>query len=103
MAVLSVTTLTVKPDRMGDFVEQARKAKAILEKHGGRNCRLISGVVAGEATGAFVFTVEADDFAGMGAVQDKVMTDPDAAAIMTLGTANPAAGYQISYWVDIPL
>ncbi len=40
MAVVSVATLTDKPDRYPDDVDQvARKAKAIIEKSGGKNTR----------------------------------------------------------------
>jgi hypothetical protein len=41
MAVVSVTTLTVKPDRYEDFVETTRQARKILEKCGARDVRLL--------------------------------------------------------------
>ena len=77
MAVVSVTTLMVKPDRLEDFLDTARKSKAILEKHGGRNIRLLAALVAGEATGSFVTTCESDDFAASGALLDKFLADPE--------------------------
>ena len=53
MAVVFVTTLTVKPDRFEEYLEEnARKAKALVAKHGGRNCRLLAALVAGEQTEA---------------------------------------------------
>ena len=46
MAVVFVTTLTVKPDRFEEYLEEnARKAKALVEKHGGRNSRLLAALV----------------------------------------------------------
>ena len=37
MAVVTVSTTTVKPDRYEEYVEQvARKAKPIMEKHGAK-------------------------------------------------------------------
>ena len=103
MAVLSASTIIVKPDRYQDFVENSRKGKAIIEKSGGKNVRLLAGLVAGEATGSFVFTFEADDFADYGVVMGKTMADPEIRSVMSTGTASPTAGYQTSLWVDVPL
>jgi hypothetical protein len=104
MAVVFVTTLTVKPDRFEEYLEEnARKAKALVEKHGGRNSRLLAALVAGEQTGSFAFIAEADDFAATGAVLDKFLADPEAVALMSTGTASSVAGYQSTMWVDVPL
>ena len=103
MAVVSVTTETVKPDRFEDYLDLTRKANALVEKHGGRNCRLLAALVAGEQTGTFAFISEADDFAASGAVLDKFMVDPEGVAMMMLGDANPVASYQVTTWVDVPL
>ena len=46
MAVVTVSTLTIKPDRMEDYVEVARGFKASLEKGGATNVRLLAAVVA---------------------------------------------------------
>jgi hypothetical protein len=51
MAVISVTTLTVKPDKYEAFLDQNRKAKTILERCGATNVRLMGTIVAGEASG----------------------------------------------------
>ena len=105
MAVVAVGTFTVKPDRFDDFLGQAGRFKTIIEKCGGRNCRLLAALVAGEATGSLAFTYEADDFSAFGAVQDKVMADPEGQALMaSLNTsANPAGPAQLTLWVDVPL
>ena len=65
--------------------------------------RALAGLVAGEATGSFVFTYEADDFAAYGAVQGKVLADPEIRPLMSTGSASPTAGYQTTLWVDVPL
>jgi hypothetical protein len=57
-----------------------RTCKAIVERHGARNVRLLSAVVAGEATGTMAFVIEADDFAHIGAITDKFMADPASVA-----------------------
>jgi hypothetical protein len=104
MAVVFVTTLTVKPDRFDEYLEEnARRAKAIIEKCGGKNVRLLAALVAGEATGTLAFIAEADDFAATGAVLDKFLADPEAVALTLRGDASPVAGYQSAMWVDVPL
>ncbi len=105
MAVVFVNTETVKPDRYDDYLAQARQIKALVERCGGKSVRLLAGLVAGEATGAMTFIVEADDFGAMGAVTDKIFSDPEGQAIMaSLSTSsNPGAGGQGSYWMDVPL
>jgi hypothetical protein len=105
MAVVSVTTLSVKPDRYEDFLETTRKAKTILEKSGARNLRLLAALTAGEATGSLAMTWEVDDFAAQGAVLDKFLADPEGLALIssTNTTAGPTAGFQSTIWVDVPL
>ena len=105
MAVVSVTTLTVKPDRFDEALADVRKVKAIFEKIGARNVRLLAALVAGEATGGLAFTYEADDFAAQGAMQDKFFADPEGLALTSAvnTTAGPVAGFQSTIWVDVPL
>jgi hypothetical protein len=106
MAVVSVTTLTVKPDGFEEALGELRKIKAYTEKCGGKNVRLVAALVAGEATGSLAFITEADDFAAIGAVTDKFVGDPEGQAIFA--RASSAAGpfvpaRQTSMWVDVPL
>jgi len=106
MTVLSVTTLTAKPDRYADYLAVARTSKTLLEKHGAKNVRLLAGLVGGEATGTLVFTSEADDFASSGAITDKLLADPEGVALLTSSMnsgAGPIATIQTSQWVEIPL
>jgi hypothetical protein len=103
MAVVTVAPTTIKPDRYEDYLEVVRKAKAVVEKNGGKNVRVLAGMVAGEATGSFVFISEADDFAAAGAQLDKNLADPTMVALMSTGPASPLARFQVSMWVDVPL
>jgi len=106
MAVVQVSTLKVKPDRFEDYLEDSRKVKALVEKHGGKNVRLLAALVAGEQTGTMAFISETDDFAAYGAVMDKVLADPEGLALLssTNTTASPlAGGFQMTTWVDVPL
>jgi hypothetical protein len=106
MAVVTVSTFTVKPDRFEDQLEEARKFKAVFERSGGKNIRFLAAMVAGEATGSLTFIVESDDFAGNGAVMDKLLADPEGQALMAAAatSASPTVpGYQTTVWVDVPL
>jgi hypothetical protein len=105
MAVVSVATLTIKPDRYEDFLADTRKSKAILEKCGARNVRLLAALTAGQASGSLALTWEADDFGAQGAVLDKFLADPEGLALITSTntTAGPTAGFQSTIWVDVPL
>ena len=105
MAVVFVNAETVKPDRYDDYLAQVRQIKAVVERCGGKNVRLLAALVGGQATGSMAFTVEADDFGAMGAVTDKIFNDPEGQAFMaTVNTSSYAgAGGQGSYWVDVPL
>jgi hypothetical protein len=96
MAVVQVSTLTPKPDRFEDWLELARKSKPIWERAGGKNVRVLAGLVAGEATGSFVWIVEADDFAAHGAVLDKFFADAGGQEVVSSLSAgdSPIPKYQ---------
>jgi len=104
MTVISVTALTIKPDRYEDFLTTTKKSKSILEKCGAKNVRLIVGL-GGQASGSFVLSHEADDHAASGGILDKFLADPEGLALMMeSGTeGGPTASWQTSTWVEIPL
>jgi hypothetical protein len=105
MAVISVTTFTVKPDRFDDFLAQNRTSKSILERSGAQNVRLLSALVAGEATGTLALSWEVDDFAAQGTVMDKLFADPEMLALTSSvnTTGGTTAGFQSTLWVEVPL
>ncbi len=106
MAVVSVTTLTVKPDGYEEALVEIRKVKAFTEKCGGKNVRLVAALVAGQATGTLSFITEADDFGANAALTDSFLSDPEGQAIFARAnsSARPfgSAG-QTTLWVDVPL
>jgi len=63
MAIVSVSTLSLKPGRYEAFKEQHGRAKAVLEFCGAKNVRLLGTLLAGEGTGSIALTWEADDYA----------------------------------------
>jgi hypothetical protein len=103
MAVVATTIIQVKPDRWEEGVELTRKAKSITEGHGGKNFRMLAGHVAGQQTGTVVVTVEVDNFVAYGALEDKILADPQRVAMMSGGEGSPIAGFQTSLFVDVPL
>ena len=105
MAVVSVTTFTVKPDGFEDALADLRQTKAVVEKAGGRNVRLLAALVAGQATGSMAFITECDDFSAIGAATDKILADPEGQAILAKANTSAAAllNAQGAYWVDVPL
>jgi hypothetical protein len=103
MAVTQVATLTLKPDSYQALLEQHRKAKAVLERCGARNVRLMGTILAGAASGTLAVSFEADDYASIGAVTDRLLADPDGMELLmqTNSASGPIAGFQSSIWSDI--
>ena len=97
--------MTVKPDRFDDFVADVRQSKGLIEKHGGKNVRLVAALVGGEQTGALALICETEDFAALGSFFDSYLLDP--AALEMTSSVNTAAGsvtgYQSTLWVDVAL
>jgi hypothetical protein len=104
MTVVSVTALTIKPDRYEDFLTTTKKSKSILEKCGAKNVRLTVGL-GGQSSGSFVLSHEVDDFTDSGRILDKFLADPEGLALMMeSGTeGGPTASWQTSTWVEIEL
>jgi hypothetical protein len=105
MAVVSATTITLRPGTYEAFLETTRTAKTILERCGAKNFRALATLVAGEATMSVAVSWEADDYASYGAVMDKFLADSEGVALLTdsTGPDGPTASFQGSLWSDIPL
>ena len=105
MSVLCATTPTIRPDRYESFLETQRKSKAVLERCGAENVRLIGTIVAGEASGTLAMTWEAADNASWVAVLDGFLGDPDGMALMmeSGSESGPVAAYQSSVWGDVEI
>jgi hypothetical protein len=99
MAVISVATLT-SGDNWEQFLEANKKAKAILEKYGAKNVRLLAPVAGAEPSGTFHSTFEADDLATLGKILDSIYADPDMLALMMSGASS---SWTSSILGDIPL
>jgi hypothetical protein len=80
-------------------LEQHGKTKAVLERLGARNVRLM-GSMSGDAGGAIAVSMEFDDYANYGKFMDAMLADPDGVTMLTsVGTdANPIASFQQTVW-----
>ena len=99
MAVISVTTLTVGPG-WDQFMDDQKKAKAILEKHGAKNVRLLAEVAGSVPSGTVHSTFEADDLGSLGKVLDAVYADPE---ILGMMQDSSATSWTSSILGEIPL
>jgi len=101
MPVTNVTTLTVQAGGWDDMLENVKTAKAILERHGGRNVRLMVPVSGGGPSGTAHTTFEADDLAAVGKVLDGIYADPEMVAVMMKGAESST--WESSILVELPL
>jgi hypothetical protein len=102
MTVVSVTTFPVQTG--GDWeavLAGQRQGKAILEKHGARNVRLLVSLVGAEPVGTMHLTMEADSNADLGRITDAVFTDPEMLTLMNSG--GPQNSWSTSVYFDQPL
>ena len=102
MTVLSVTTLNLAGGRWDEFVESQKTSKAILEKHGAKNVRLLAEIAGSMPSGSVISTFEADDLAALGKVLDAVYADPEILAMMQ-SSGSSGVTWTGSLLADIPL
>jgi hypothetical protein len=100
MAVIAASTLTLKPGAYPAFLEHHSKAKAVLERCGARNVRLMGSIGGGDTGAALAVSFEFDDYASHGKFMDAMLADSEGMALLSsLGTdENPIASFQQSVW-----
>ena len=83
MAVANVTTITVQNlDGWNQMMDGYQKSKAILEKYGAKNVRLLVPVSGGGPSGTVHSIFEADDLAALGQILNSIYVDPEMIAVM---------------------
>ena len=99
MAVVAASTVTLKPGAYPAFLEYHGKTKAVLERLGARNVRLM-GSIGGDAGGALAVSMEFDDYASYGKFTDAMLADPDGMAMLSsIGTdESPLVSFQQTVW-----
>ena len=100
MTVIAATTFTIKPGAYEAFRDSHTKSKALLERCGARNIRLMGSIEGG---GALVATFEFEDYSSYGKFMDAFTSDPEGRqALMSTGAEDsPVQSYQASVWTII--
>jgi hypothetical protein len=101
MAVVNVTTMTVKPGGWDKMVADSQKAKGILEKYGAKNVRLLVPLAGAEPSGTAHTTFEADDLATLGKILDSIFADADMISLMQSGAETTT--WVTSVVADLPM
>ena len=102
MTVMNVATLTVQRPGWDLMMENSKKAKVILEKHGAKNVRLLGPVEGGGPSGTVHSFFEADDLAAAGKVlDDAIHADPEMIPLMQTGAETTS--HVSSLLTDVPL
>jgi hypothetical protein len=102
MAVTNVTTITVHDLAGWDLMmENSKKAKVVLEKHGAKNVRLLVPISGATPSGTVHSTFEADDLAALGKILDGIFADPDMVAVMR--SAGESSSWVTSVLGDLPI
>jgi hypothetical protein len=78
MSVVLSSSGQVKPGRYAEFVAQAGEASKLFQRFGSAPPRLMIAGLAGEAFGAWTFSIEFDDFASFAAHTDRFAADSEA-------------------------
>ena len=106
MAVVNVSVITVKPGQTEAALQGVRDGKSIVERHGGRNYRLMAPVAGPDPIVAtFVLTWETPDMATWGKVNDAVWSDAELLALnaRSFSAEGHTSSVVQAVYVDVPL
>ena len=103
MAIVSATNFRLKPGGLEVFRNDVRNAKAILERSGAKNVRVLAALVGGEATSSLAISWEADNYESYGRVMDKFETEGAAQLAAWSSPFSPADSIQSSLWQEMNL
>jgi hypothetical protein len=103
MAVVHVSTLTLKPGGLPKWLEMMKPVYKAMEAAGARNMRTLVPVVAPEVVNTVVLTWEADDYGTWGSVLGKTYQDPAIieGLVSHTGPDGPVLGVAISTFTDV--
>jgi len=105
MTLLQTTVTQAKPGRRHDAIAIGIEASKLLERHGADDNRLLVAQMAGEETGAHVFTTEFENGEAWGAFNDSLLADAELEALMTRVERDdsPVTVLSMSIGNEIPL
>ena len=82
-AFVEIHVSQVKPGRMDDAFDTARRVADYVEARGASNAQLLTLFVAGSASNQVVFTFELPTMRAWGSLSDSWTADPDGLALYT--------------------
>jgi hypothetical protein len=105
MSVIHIVQTRMQNGRIDDFLEMNRLAVKLVERHGGRNIRLMRCTLGVEGYGTHIFTSEHDSLEAFGAYHDEVNADAEIIALLRqVATPDSPAAMLAEFVVnEIPL
>ncbi len=104
MAVINVSQITTRPEKLAQQLDLARQSKKILESHGARNVRWMTPLAGPlPSTDVVICTWEAEDYEAWGRITQAIYGDPTMIEIMggAIGPDGPSVSYTQSILVDL--
>jgi hypothetical protein len=106
MAVVNMTQITIRPERMAEGVESARRSMPMLERLGAKNPRFFT-VLSGPSasTDTMIMTWEADDLEAWARVTQALYSDSEMAQAIasSAGPDTPNVSWTQSVLVQLDL
>jgi hypothetical protein len=101
MTVGSSTVTTLVAGRENDAIADAAKFRALLERHGAQNYRVM--LMMDRTPLRMVTSYEAEDQAALGKVADNLLGDPEFQPLMeaSFGPGGNCTGYVTQAWIEL--
>ena len=101
MTVGSSTVVTLVAGRENDAIADAAKFRALLERHGAQNYRVM--LMMDRTPLRMVTTYEADDQAALGKIADSLLVDPEFQPFMaaSFGPDGNCSDYVTQTWIEL--
>lgn len=101
MTVGSTTVTTLVLGRESDAIADAPKFRALLERHGAQNYRVM--LMMNRTPMRMVTSYEAVDQAALGKISDSLLTDPEFQPLMaaSFGPDGNCSDYVTETWIEL--
>lgn len=101
MTVGSSTVTTLVPGRENDAIAEAPKFRALLERHGAQNYRIM--LMMDRTPLRMVTSYEAENQAALGKISDSLLTDPEFQPLMasSFGPDGNSSDYVTETWIEL--
>lgn len=101
MTVGSSTVTTLANGRVNDAIADAGKYKALLERHGAQNYRVM--LLMNATPLRMVTSYEAENQEALGKIADSLLADPELQELMeaSYGPGGACTGYVTVTWIEL--